>query len=361
MPVARRIRRRARALPAVLVVLALLTGCALADLDVRASSAGYDPFLPEVRSEDSGLREEFQLSPQETHEFWSDPQRLEEAEGLEFREPENGLPPGPSDPATGAYRPATSPMPATPQGYGVVPEAEVYDRAGLGASTFGRLYTSFGGVEEFVCSATVVHSNSGDIVVTAAHCVIELDGSAELAQSVMFVPGDRNNGNEAPYGRWAAVELVVPNEFADNALADADGNVTSLRGWTHDFAFLKMERRNGQSIQEVTGGQGIAFGVPIDSLTQIGYPAAPPYDGREEYMCASLEFTTDRQGGYSHACTMTPGSSGGGWLNSFDAAAGTGYLVGVTSTVHVNRPIATAAVLGQTALDLFTQLDGSSP
>ena len=358
MPSTRRIRRRVGALLATLVAGALLAGCAITDLDVRASADGYTPFLPEVRSDDSGLREEFQLTPQESHDFWSDRGRLEDAKGMEFQTPENGLPPGAGDPATGAYRPATTAMPAAAQGYGVVTEAEVYDRNGLGASTFGRLYSLFEGDQLFVCSATVVNSGSGDIVVTAAHCVMELDGSQRLAQSVMFVPGDRNDAQEAPHGMWAAVEVAVPKEFADHALTETDGTIISDRGWTHDYAFLRMEEKGGQSIQDATGGQGIAFGIPITTLTQIGYPAAPPYDGREEYMCASVEYTSNNQGGYSHGCTMTPGSSGGGWLTGFDAASGTGYLIGVTSSALKARPVTTAAVLGQDALDLYTQLDG---
>ncbi|NLT26583.1 MAG: hypothetical protein GXX90_08045 [Microbacteriaceae bacterium] len=352
-----RIRRRLGALLATLVASALLAGCAITDLDVTASSAGYQPFLPEVRSEDSGLREEFQLSPQEAHEFWSDPERFEEAEGLDYQAPEN-VPQGGGDPATGAYRPATEPMPASPQGYGTVSAAEVYDRNGLGASTFGRLYTTFDGQSMFVCSATVINSDSGDIVLTAAHCVVELDGSGTVAQGVMFVPGDRNEAQEQPYGMWAAVEVSVPQEFVDHALADSSGMVTSDRGWSHDFAFLKMERQNGQSIQSVTGGQGVAFGIPVDTLTQIGYPASGRFDGREEYMCASTSYTSNGQGGYSHYCDMTPGSSGGGWLTSFDSTSGTGYVVGVNSTILVGRDISSAAVLGQTALDLYTELDG---
>lgn len=357
MHAAGRIRRRLSALAATMAATALLAGCAITDLDVRASSAGYQPFLPEVRSEDSGLREEFKLSPQEAHDFWSDADKLENAEGMEFKPPENGLPPGPGDPATGAYRPATAAMPSSPQGYGVVSEAEVYDRNGLGASTFGRLYFSFTGTDLNVCSASVVNSESGDIVITAAHCVMQLDGSAAIAQSVVFVPGDRNDMSEQPHGMWAAVEVSVPQEFAQNARADENGQLTSDRGWSHDFAFIKMERQNGKSIQEATGGQGIAFGIPVETLTQIGYPSAGKYDGREEYMCASTSYTSNYQGGYSHSCSMTQGSSGGAWLTSFDSASGTGYIVGITSTTFIGQNISNSPVLGQTALNLFRDLD----
>ncbi|WP_193128721.1 trypsin-like serine peptidase [Gulosibacter sediminis] len=352
-------RPRGRAVLAAVVALttAALSGCAVSNIDASSSDNGYSPFLPEVHSDDSGLRQEFEATPQESHEFWSDPERRDNAEGMDYQTPDNGLPPGPGDPATGAYLSATEAMPADPQGYGDVSDAEVFDRAGLGASTFGRLYFTFDGGDTYVCSATVVNSTSGSIIATAAHCAAQTDGSGQLAQSMYFIPGDRDNGRETPYGTWAATEMVVPQQFIDGAITDDSGMLTSEEGWNYDFAFIKLEEQNGQTIQEVTGAQGIAFGVPVDYLTQVGYPSAAPYDGTEEYMCASTQFQSNWQGGYAHSCTMTQGSSGGGWLSDYDATTGTGYLVGVTSTVDEIRGTANTPVLGQTALDLYTDLD----
>lgn len=352
-------RPRGRAALAAVVALttAALSGCAVSNIDASSSDNGYSPFLPEVHSDDSGLRQEFEATPQESHEFWSDPERRDNAEGMDYQTPDNGLPPGPGDPATGAYLSATEAMPADPQGYGDVSDAEVFDRAGLGASTFGRLYFTFDGGDTYVCSATVVNSTSGSIIATAAHCAAQTDGSGQLAQSMYFIPGDRDNGRETPYGTWAATEMVVPQQFIDGAITDDSGMLTSEEGWNYDFAFIKLEEQNGQTIQEVTGAQGIAFGVPVDYLTQVGYPSAAPYDGTEEYMCASTQFQSNWQGGYAHSCTMTQGSSGGGWLSDYDATTGTGYLVGVTSTVDEIRGTANTPVLGQTALDLYTDLD----
>lgn len=354
------VRQLRTALAAVASVVALtLTGCST-NFSVEASPGGYQPFLPVPKSDDSGLRDEFELSPQESHEFWSDPNKLRDAEGMDFQAPDNGLSSGPGDPATGASRPATAPMPDSPKGLGVISDAETYDRAGLGASSFGRLYFSFDGVSLNVCSATVVNSDSGDIVVTAAHCVVSTDGKGTLAESMIFVPGDRNNAQEAPYGKWAAVSVSVPQEFVDKAITNEDGVLTSEEGWNYDFAFLKMEEQDGRSIQDVTGAQGIAFGIPTETLTQVGYPSAPPFDGLDEYVCASTDYSSNWQGGYAHACDMTQGSSGGGWLTQYDAESGTGYVVGVTSTVMLNTSTANASVLGQTALNLYRDLDGQS-
>lgn len=349
--------RRAGAILATVAAF-VLSGCAVTDVEGVTSAGGYRPYLPEVQSDDSGLREDFEGTPQESHDFWSDPSKLEDAEGMEFQSPDNSLPPGPGDPATGAYLPATTAMPSAPSGFGTVSEAEVFDRAGLGESTFGRLYFTFDGQMLNVCSATVVNSTSGSIVVTAAHCVVTTDGTGTLAQSVIFVPGDRNDAQEQPYGMWAAVSVSVPQQFVDGAITDEQGYLTSDEGWNYDFAFLKMEEKDGQAIQEVTGAQGIAFGVPVNTLTQIGYPSASPYDGREQYMCASTSFTSNWQGGYTHDCTMTQGASGGGWLASYDGPSGTGYVVGVTSTISVASKDTNSPVLGQTALNIYNELDG---
>ncbi|MGO1544481.1 MAG: trypsin-like serine peptidase [Gulosibacter sp.] len=358
MPHTRNGIRRVGAILATAAAL-LMSGCAVTDVQGETSAGGYAPYLPEVRSDDAGLREDFEATPQESHDFWSDPEKLEDAEGMEFQSPDNSLPPGPGDPATGAYLPASATMPSDPTGYGTVATAEVFDRNGLGASTFGRLYFTFDGQMLNVCSATIVNSDSGSIVVTAAHCVVTTDGTGTVAQSVIFVPGDRNDAQEQPHGMWAATSVSVPQQFVDGAITDDQGYLQSDEGWNYDFAFLKMEEKDGQTIQEVAGAQGIAFGVPVDTLTQIGYPSAGEFDGREEYMCASTSFTSNWQGGYTHDCNMTQGASGGGWLSDYDQETGTGYVVGVTSTISTGIPDTNSPVLGQTALNLYNELDGA--
>lgn len=244
-----------------------------------------------------------------------------------------------------------TPAAESANGFGDIPEAVPYDRAGLGAATYGRLYFEVAG-STYVCSATVVNSTSGNVVVTAAHCVMALDGSGTPATNVVFVPGDAGNGASQPYGIWAATEFLVPQNFIDNARADEKGRVSGT-GWTTDFAFLVMEEKNGQSIQDVTGGQGIAFGVPVQAITQIGYPSAPPFDGSDEYMCASTNWSQSSAGGYSHLCDMTQGSSGGAWNAYYDKGLGAGYVVAVNSTG--GNDVSNGSILGRQALELYRE------
>src|SRR5690606_27877215 len=121
----------------------------------------------------------------------------------------------------------------------------LFDRNGLAGATLGRLYIQLDAERMGVCSASVVSSQSRSIVVTAAHCLVDFDNNNAIAQSVLFVPADRNNAQEQPYGQWAAVQYYIPQYFIDNAEVSESGSVTGS-GWTMDHAFLVMEEKGGQ-------------------------------------------------------------------------------------------------------------------
>lgn len=341
----------------VMLVMALaLTGCV--SVSAIPSAGGYDPYAPPVEGEAVALRDDFESSPQETHDFWSNPDLFESAEGIQYTTPDNGISAGAGDPATGAFVPPTVPSPATENSnhYGDVPTGEVYDRTGLGGTALGRLYMQFDGDRMGVCSASVVNSKSGNVVATAAHCLVDFENNMAPPKSVVFIPADRNNGQEQPFGQWAAVQYLIPQYFIDNASVNPNGNVTGS-GWTMDHAFLVMEEQNGKSIQDVTGGMGIAFGVPVEKLVQVGYPTAAPYDGTDEFFCSSTRWVQGWAAGYQHQCDMSPGSSGGAWLAYYDNALGAGYVVAVNSTG--DNVTAEGSILGQGALDLYQQAEAA--
>lgn len=352
----RQAHRRAR-VAAVAGVLALvaLAGCAAVPT-AEPAAGGYVPYAPPVELDGVTLKDDFAASPAETHDYWADPTLFEGADPIEYTSPDNGITVAGGDPATGAFVPPTTPSPASETGtdLGTISTAQVYDRTGLGGTAHGRLYMQFAGGNG-VCSATVVNSANRSVVATAAHCLVDLETRAP-AESVIFVPADRNNAKEQPLGKWAATQYFLPQQFMDNAFVDAAGAITGA-GWSHDFAFLLMEEQDGTRIQDVAGGQGIAFGVPVTHLTQIGYPTAAPFDGTEEYVCASASWTSGAMADYRHACDMTPGCSGGGWLTYYDRNTGAGYLVAVLSTVAFDRSSTGGSVLGQTALTLYQQAE----
>ena len=41
----------------------------------------------------------------------------------------------------------------------------------------------------------------------------------------------------------------MPQQFVDGAITDDQGYLISDEGWNYDYAFLKMEEKNGQTIQ----------------------------------------------------------------------------------------------------------------
>ncbi|HCU97216.1 MAG TPA: serine protease [Actinobacteria bacterium] len=160
------------------------------------------------------------------------------------------------------------------------------------------------------CSASVVDSPSGNLVLTAAHC---LNGLA--ADQLSFVPGYHDG--LAPYGVWAVRRMITDQRWA--ASSDPDD----------DFAFLEVSPPArlawGARVQDITGGEvlgGESAGGPV---TVIGYPnsrrspifcrnRARPFAGKQ------LEFACD---GYAE------GTSGSPLLADVNPATWLGTVVGV--------------------------------
>ncbi len=200
-----------------------------------------------------------------------------------------------------------------------------------------------------MCSATVVHSSSGDIVATAGHCVWDTENGTGWGRNYMFIPADAANGRSAPYGRWFANRIYTTKAFIATAKENANGAYG--QGWAYDSAFLKMAKSNGNKIQKVTGGQGIAFGAPVRSLLVIGYPTKAPFDGTVERYCSSSNWTQGEFGDRQIDCVMTPGCSGGGWLASYNPRSGAGYVIGMTSIG--NGKWLASAVMGGAAANTY--------
>ncbi|MCQ4043077.1 trypsin-like serine peptidase [Streptantibioticus rubrisoli] len=148
------------------------------------------------------------------------------------------------------------------------------------------------------CTASVVNSPGGDLIVTAAHCL----GST----SDVFVPG-YHDGN-APYGVWRLRRIVVDAQWS--AGSDQD----------HDVAFAVVEPLNGRTVQSVVGGYALGIDQGTDSpVTITGYPQAT----QTPITC------TNRISAYSGTqlriyCTgFTGGTSGSPWV------VGSGMVIGV--------------------------------
>ncbi|WFB07051.1 hypothetical protein LRS74_08295 [Streptomyces sp. LX-29] len=186
-----------------------------------------------------------------------------------------------------------------------------------------------------VCSATVVkdpaHPGKSNLVWTAGHCVHAGQGGGWY-KNLAFVPSYNDAGKSAAQLENATREELAPKGvwWADWAQTSSQwidsGAQVGGKGAPYDFAVLHVKPEagaGGKSLEETVGGAlPVEFNAPavksIDSITGTGYPAAPPFDGQKMFQCADkpgrLSLQAAQPTMYRIGCTMTAGSSGGGWV-----------------------------------------------
>ncbi|QES44235.1 hypothetical protein DEJ49_27455 [Streptomyces venezuelae] len=198
----------------------------------------------------------------------------------------------------------------------------------------GKLF--FDGPEgSMVCSATVVkdpaHPGKSNMVWTAGHCV-HAGAKGGWYRNMVFVPSYNNSGKSvaelqnapkeevAPYGVWWGDWAQTSDQWIEQ------GGPTGGAGAPYDFAVIHVKPEKGsegKSLEETVGSAlPVDFNAPavprIDTMTATGYPAAPPFDGQKMFQCADkpgrLSLTKPDPTMYRVGCTMTGGSSGGGWV-----------------------------------------------
>ncbi|MFC7597068.1 trypsin-like serine peptidase [Terrabacter sp. GCM10028922] len=165
---------------------------------------------------------------------------------------------------------------------------------------FGKVFFTEGGLN-YVCSGTATASSNSDVVTTAGHCVNE--GPGAYVTNFAFVPAYQS-GNR-PYGTWTAKVLLTTSQWKNSG------------DFNHDVGFAVMNPNSGgQSLTQVTGSYPIAFNLGYNlTFDAYGYPQASPYDGQTLWRCSGPT-TKDARGSTDNRlpCTMTGGSSGGGWI-----------------------------------------------
>ncbi|WJV46983.1 trypsin-like serine peptidase [Streptomyces flavofungini] len=190
------------------------------------------------------------------------------------------------------------------------PKAKVYK----GTMTVGVLYFVDKGMASHNCTASVVHSPKGNLLLTAGHCA---NGS-----KYAFVPQYRTGRSAArqPHGIWA-----VDRVFKDPR------RTTYGPGSDLDFAFttVKPDRR-GRQIEQVTGANKLTRTPGYrGQVTVIGYPSARNAPVDKAIKCRA---NTTRLPGYGQLrmeCGgFHGGTSGSPWLRNFDERTGTGQVVG---------------------------------
>ncbi|OLT39360.1 hypothetical protein BJF86_07875 [Serinicoccus sp. CNJ-927] len=261
--------------------LTLAGAAALALSVIGASGAGA---APDTGSGDDEVVVKHSLAPtlasqDSVRQYWT-PERMENAQ--------------PRDLGTSGKRtslPSTQAAPsAAAQAVRVTPQARL-----------GKVFFTLGG-QDYVCSGTSTRSANRDVVTTAGHCLNE--GPGDFATNFTYVPA-YNNG-QAPYGQWVADNLYAASAWVNR------GDINQ------DVAFAVMAEKNGQSLTDATGDYPIGFNLGYNrSFQAYGYPADTPYNGAYLYRCSGTS-GRDSYGTNDHRlpCSMTGGSSGGGWITN---------------------------------------------
>ncbi|MET8576187.1 hypothetical protein [Streptomyces sp. NPDC005012] len=266
---------------------------------------------------DDWLREADQFINPVIEDLWN-PDRMREAEEPDSTVDENDI---------SGDQGVTDPTPAPVQA------AEVSAPYSDAAPASGKLFFD-GPKGTMVCSATVVEdpANPGksNLVWTAGHCV-HAGKEGGWYRNIAFVPSYNDQaltGQDlagaapekiAPHGLWWAQVAKTSDQWIEQ------GGQTGGNGAPFDYAVLKVTPENGggKSLEETVGtALPVEFDAPavpeIDSITATGYPAAAPYDGERMFQCQDepgrLSIVASDPTMYRIGCSMTAGSSGGGWV-----------------------------------------------
>jgi hypothetical protein len=148
------------------------------------------------------------------------------------------------------------------------------------------------------CSASVVHSPTRDLLVTAAHCVFGNGATIEFATLL--------HDAQLPKGVWTVRKIYV------------DPAWTKSFDPTHDVAFLRVAPLGGKKLEDVVPGQPMAAPQAGAPVTVSGYPMGSR--GRPVTCTAPLESVGVFSG---ISCNgFEDGTSGGPWVQN-------GQVVGV--------------------------------
>jgi V8-like Glu-specific endopeptidase len=172
--------------------------------------------------------------------------------------------------------------------------------------TVGPLFAA-GLTSVHTCTASVVSSPAGDIIVTAAHCV------SGTGAGLLFAPGYDNGG--APHGTW----VVQRAYLSPNWITHQDPAA--------DFAFLVVTpsatNRTRASVQSVVGANTLGSAPATGQrVTVAGYPI-----GHDDLpvVCTTTVYRT--RGYPSFDCPgFADGTSGSPWIAHYNTATGTGTI-----------------------------------
>ncbi|MFF2117670.1 trypsin-like serine peptidase [Kitasatospora sp. NPDC058184] len=233
--------------------------------------------------------------------------------------------------ATPAAAPAAPTTTAADVALGTTAPAPAGDRE---TGTVGALFSGTPTAGDHFCTASVLHSATGNLLLTAAHCLSSTDG-------VTFAPGYRDGS--APYGTWRVTAIHTTTGWSQKGDED------------EDFAILETAPSNGRNVEDVVGGNRLGTDEPFGATVRLyGYPA----DAEAPVLCTN---TTGQQSTYQRVvhCPAYPGgTSGGPWINT-----ATGDVIGAIGGYQQGGDtddISYSALFDHTIADLYTQAEAAA-
>lgn len=171
----------------------------------------------------------------------------------------------------------------------------------------------------YACSGGTINNPTGDMVITAAHCVYD----KAWMQSWIYVPA-YNNGSE-PYGYFVANDLTTFTAWMTSGDRNYDVGIANVGS-----------NLLSQQLVATTGGNGLDWDASYAvNVTIWGYPVDTTHNANENGNTpfACYGYTTYQYISRIEAtCNMNEGASGGPWLEYYNVTSGLGYVDGVTST-----------------------------
>lgn len=219
---------------------------------------------------------------------------------------------------------------------------------------------------DWSCTATVVTSASESVIITAAHCVWP-DDRYQDSESAVFIPAYHKDTNDqiiAPFGQWDVTSAIAGDCWIENHEGQCDQ------------AFLKVAKNSdGQSLQDVVGGNGLSIGgsgsrgavdAYLPELTMHGYPIGEmpdPNDNpdpRRVYQCTGTSSPAGQgffPGAIAIPCSepISGGASGAAFIEH--GQAGPMVIATFKGRESLSSPSLIAKLNDADTKDMYHQID----
>ncbi|HEX9624710.1 MAG TPA: trypsin-like serine protease [Streptosporangiaceae bacterium] len=198
--------------------------------------------------------------------------------------------------------------------------------AAKGADPVGALFSRNGDrLGAHFCTASVVSSRSGNLLITAAHCVrgIGLTHPGHL----LFAPGYASG--KYPRGLWVVIKRFTDSRWSAHEDPNDDVAFLVVRPVTKADGLAVPLLAPNATVRSRAGADRLRFDARLPApIKAIGYP-----DGSDQPVSCSTHAVAFDAGSLHQVMFVCPGftdgTSGGPMISHFNPAKQTGAVVGV--------------------------------